>query len=101
MGCVSMVSSNSQNNNRNVLGMPVSWTENWISSPVAWKKIRMLIDKTGTGGCTIDELLTSDSDLLVYVEMDDDNCNSCREDEDSNDEDDATVDQESPPPSQG
>ena len=32
-----------------------------------------LIEKTGDGGCVLDEFLTGDSDLAVCVEMDDDN----------------------------
>ena len=71
-------------------------------------ELEQLIEKTGTGGCTIDEFLTGDSDLEVCAEMDDDNWDTAFlaeigneqqvEDDDSDDEDDATVDQEPPLP---
>jgi len=37
------------------------------------RKLEDLIEKTGDGGCKVDEFLTGDSDLPVCVEMDDDN----------------------------
>jgi len=68
-----------------------------------------LIEKTGDGGCAVDEFLTGNSDLPVCVEMDDDNRDTrflkelgndhnCEEvsSRDSDDEDD-TADQEEPP----
>ena len=71
-------------------------------------ELEQLIEKTGTGGCTIDEFLTGDSDLPVCAEMDDDNWDTAflaeigneqqMEDNDSDAEDDATVDQEPPLP---
>lgn len=39
----------------------------------SWK----MVEKTAGGGCTADEFLTGDSDLLVYMEMDDDNNYNC------------------------
>ena len=36
-------------------------------------ELENLIEKTGDGGCTLDEFLTGDSDLPVCVEMDDEN----------------------------
>ena len=72
-------------------------------------ELESLIEKTGDGGCTVDEFLNGDSDLPVCVEMDDDNWNitfieelgndqeDCGDvDRDSDDEDSA--DQEEPIP---
>ena len=70
-------------------------------------ELEQLIEKTGTGGCTVDEFLTGDSDLPVCVEMDDNwdtefiaelGSHQQVDHEESDDEDDATIDLEEPLP---
>ena len=85
MGCSSMVSSNNRNHNRKagILDLGLDVVNHGIeddSDPFLEADERMeletLIEKTGDGGCTVDEFLNGDSDLLVCVEMDDDNWHS-------------------------
>ena len=72
-------------------------------------ELEVLIEKIGNGGCTVDKFLTSDSDLSVCREMDENNWDTAfledfRNDQDfeevagsdTNDDDD-TADREEPP----